>query len=32
LITTYLCVSLGEAHTDGYCYKLVAALISQQPF
>ncbi len=28
---TYLCVSLGEAHTDGYCYKLVAALISKQP-
>ena len=31
LITTYLCVSLGEAHTDGYCYKLVAAVINQQP-
>jgi hypothetical protein len=31
LITTYLCVSLGEAHTDGYCYKLVASLISNQP-
>ena len=23
----YLCVSLGEAHTDGNCYKLVAAII-----
>jgi hypothetical protein len=32
LTTTYLCVSLGEAHTDGYCYKLVAAVISKQPF
>jgi hypothetical protein len=32
LITTYLCVSLGEAHTDGYCYKLVAAVISKQLF
>jgi hypothetical protein len=31
LITAYLCVSLGEAHTDGYCYKLVAAVMSQQP-
>jgi len=28
---TYLCVSLGEAHTDGSCYKLVAAVISGQP-
>jgi hypothetical protein len=27
----YLCVSLGEAHTDGCCYKLVAAIISEQP-
>jgi hypothetical protein len=32
LITAYLCLSLGETHTDGYCYKLVAAVISQQPF
>jgi hypothetical protein len=24
---TYLCVSLGEAHTDGSCYKLAAAVI-----
>ena len=29
LAETYLCISLGEAHTDGYCYKLVAALISK---
>jgi hypothetical protein len=27
---TYLCVSLGEAHTDGSCYKLVATVISKQ--
>ncbi len=26
----YLCISLGEAHTDGFCYKLVAAVISQE--
>jgi hypothetical protein len=25
----YLCVSLGEAHTDGHCYKLVAAIITK---
>jgi hypothetical protein len=25
----YLCVSLGEAHTDGSCYKLVAAVITK---
>lgn len=25
----YLCVSLGEAHTDGSCYKLVASVISE---
>jgi hypothetical protein len=31
LRSTYLCVSLGEAYTDGYCYKLVAAVISKQP-
>ena len=31
LTTTYLCVSLGEAHTDGNCYKLVAAVITKQP-
>jgi hypothetical protein len=28
---TYLCISLGEAHTDGSCYKLVATVISKQP-
>jgi hypothetical protein len=28
---TYLCISLGEAHTDGSCYKLVAAVIGRQP-
>lgn len=27
----YLCVSLGEAHTDGNCYKLVATIIGKQP-
>lgn len=27
----YLCVSLGEAHTDGNCYKLAATLITKQP-
>ena len=31
----YLCASLGEAHTDPhgntFCYKLVAAIFSQQP-
>lgn len=27
----YLCVSLGEAHTDGSCYKLVAAIITRAP-
>jgi hypothetical protein len=28
---TYLCISLGEAHTDGSCYKLVATVIGKQP-
>jgi Protein of unknown function (DUF1552) len=28
---TYLCTSLGEAHTDGSCYKLVATVISKKP-
>jgi hypothetical protein len=23
----YLCISLAGAHTDGYCYKLIAAVI-----
>lgn len=27
---TYLCVSLGETHTDNYCDKLVAAVITKQ--
>ncbi len=27
----YLCISLGEAHTDGSCYKLVATVISKKP-
>jgi hypothetical protein len=25
----YFCVSVAEAHTDGYCYKLVATIISE---
>jgi hypothetical protein len=24
------CISLAEAHTDGFCYKLVAAVISPE--
>ena len=28
---TYLCVSLGEPHSDGWCYKLVATVIGRQP-
>jgi hypothetical protein len=28
---THLCISLGEAHTDGSCYKLVATVISKEP-
>ncbi len=27
----YLCVSLGEVHQDGSCYKLVAAVITKSP-
>jgi len=27
---TYLCISLGEVFTDGYCYKLVAAVINEE--
>lgn len=27
----YLCVSLGEPFQDEYCYKLVAAVIAQEP-
>jgi len=30
LIDTYLCISLDEPYTDGWCYKLVAAVISKQ--
>lgn len=26
----YFCISLAEAHTDGYCYKLVATIITEQ--
>lgn len=26
---TYLCISLGEAHNDGSCYKLVATVLSK---
>jgi hypothetical protein len=28
---SYFCVSLAEVHTDGYCYKLVATIITEQP-
>ena len=27
LTDAYLCISLGEVHSDGYCYKLVATII-----
>jgi hypothetical protein len=27
----YFCVSLAEPHTDGYCYKLVATVITERP-
>jgi len=26
----YFCISLAEAHTDGYCYKLIATIITEQ--
>ena len=26
----YFCVSLTEAHASGYCYKLVATIISEK--
>lgn len=26
----YFCVSLAEAHTDGYCYKLIATIITNE--
>jgi hypothetical protein len=32
LDSAFLCVSLSETHKDGYCYKLVAAIIGQEPF
>lgn len=28
----YLCVSLGEPHTDNFCYKLVAGVIAMRPY
>lgn len=28
---TYLCISLGEVHSDGWCYKLVASVMNGQP-
>jgi len=31
VVETYLCVSLAGAHSDGYCYKLVASIISKRP-
>lgn len=31
LPNAYLCISLGEAHTDGSCYKLVATIINKDP-
>jgi hypothetical protein len=31
LPNAYLCISLGEAHTDGSCYKLVATIIDKDP-
>jgi hypothetical protein len=31
LNNTYLCISLGEAYTDGWCYKLVATVFTEQP-
>lgn len=31
LTDAYLCISLGEVHTDGYCYKLVATVIGNSP-
>ena len=31
LTSAYLCVSLGEAYSDGFCYKLVATVISKDP-
>ena len=31
LTSAYLCISLGEAYSDGFCYKLVATVISKDP-
>jgi hypothetical protein len=31
LTDAYLCISLGEVHTDDYCYKLVATIIGNSP-
>jgi hypothetical protein len=31
LADAHLCISLGETHTDGFCYKLVATVISKDP-
>ena len=31
LTDAYLCISLGEAYTDGSCYKLVATIIGKDP-
>jgi hypothetical protein len=31
LTNAYFCISLGEAHTDGSCYKLVATMIGKDP-
>jgi hypothetical protein len=28
---SYFCISLTEAHTDGFCYKLVATIVTEQP-
>ena len=30
-VDCYFCVSLAEAHTDGYCYKLIAAVLTKHP-
>ncbi|MFQ5482355.1 MAG: hypothetical protein ACE5ER_06310 [Nitrospinaceae bacterium] len=32
LQNTYLCLSLGEAFEDSFCYKLIVAIIGRQPF
>jgi hypothetical protein len=30
-VDSYLCVSLAEVHTDGFCYKLAATIITERP-